>query len=82
MQVGNDIPLIHKLAIDKKVSIETLILMDKFFPFIDKHEKEVKVPFVFPDHITLLKKYRPFVLNKLENLDIYKDNMKKILMDE
>ena len=82
MDCSKDIPLIHKLAIEKKISILTLIVMDNFFPFIDKHKETVKVPFVFPDHIQMLIKYRPFILNKLENLDILKDNMKRILLDE
>ena len=78
MSVNNDIPKIHKLCIANTITIETLITMDKFFPFIDKHSEEVKVPIVFPDHITKLKKYRPFFENRVT--DIHKDTMKSILM--
>lgn len=78
MKTGSDIPLIHKLVIDKKVNVETIIVMDKHFPFIDKHSDEVKVPFVFPDHITMLKKYRPFL--KIKENEIYKDIMVNVLL--
>ena len=73
-----DIPLIHKMCINKKVSAETLITMDKFFPFIDKHKAEVKVSIVFPDHITMLLKYRPFFEKNVT--DIHKDIMKSVLI--
>lgn len=78
MAVNGDIPLIHKLCINKKIDLETLIAMDKFFGFIDKHATEVQVPFVFPDHIEKLKNYRPFFSSKVT--DIHKDIMKNVLM--
>lgn len=72
------IPLIHELCINKKVSKETLIAMDVFFPFIDKHANEVKVPFVFPDYIDMMKNYRPFFAKKIT--DFHKDIMKNVLI--
>lgn len=78
MANNGDIPLIHKLCINKKVDIETLIAMDSFFPFIDKHFKEVQVPFVFPEHIQLLQKYRPFFAKHVTEL--HKDIMKEALL--
>lgn len=81
MNTQSGIPTIHDLALKNVISIETLILMDNFFPFIDKHKEEVKVPFVFPDHVQRLQKYRPFLMNKIENIDIYKDTMKNILLE-
>lgn len=78
MAVNNDIPLIHKLCMEKKVSMETLIAMDKFFGFIDNHEAEVKIPFAWPDHIAALKNYRPFFAKRVT--DIHKDVMKNALL--
>ena len=78
MAVNNDIPLIHKLCMENKVSVETLIAMDKFFAFIDKHEEEVKVPFAWPDHIATLKNYRPFFVKRVT--EIHKDVMKDELL--
>lgn len=67
IQVGAGIPLIHELVIKQKISIETLILMDCFFPFLEQHEKEVNVPVLWPQHLKKVKKYRPFLQ---QNLDI------------
>ena len=78
MMVTNDIPLIHKLCMEKKVSMETLIAMDKFFPFIDDHANKVHVPFAWPDHITMLKNYRPFFVKCVT--EIHKDVMKDELL--
>ena len=78
---ANDIPLIHKLAISQEVSIETLLILDDIFPFIDKHEETCKVPFVFPQHITKLKKYRPFFLKKIEDKkSLFRAITKKVLL--
>ena len=79
MKTGNDIPLIHQMAINKKICLETIITMDYFFPFVDKHEKEVSIPFVFPEHIKRIKKYRPFLINKIS--DVHKDIMKSVLLN-
>ena len=79
LMATNDIPLIHKLCMENKVSMETLIAMDKFFPFIDRHDEEVKVPFAWPDHIAMLKNYRPFFVEHVT--EIHKDVMKKELLD-
>lgn len=78
MSVGNNIPLIHKLVIDKKVLVETIITIDNFWSFIDKHEEEVKVPFLFPDHIAMVKNYRPFFNQHVT--PIHKDIMKNALI--
>ena len=78
MEVKNEIPLIHKLFINKKIDVESIIAIDKFFPFIDRHDENVKLPIVWPDHIDMLKNYRPFFQPKVS--DIQKDVMKSILL--
>ena len=78
MEVTNDIPVIHKLCINKKIDAETLISMDKFYPFIDSHYEKVKVPIVFPDHIEMIRNYRPFFVKKVT--DIHKEIMKNALI--
>lgn len=80
MKTDNGIPTIHKLAIAKDISIETLIIIDWMVPFIDRHAEEVAVPFVFPEHIKKLQKYRPFLKIKLEDnykylVDCFRDEM-------
>lgn len=66
MSVANDIPLIHKKVIDGEISIESVVLLNCLYPFMEKHEKTVDVPFVWPDHVKKIKKYSPFVLQKLD----------------
>lgn len=62
---ANTIPSIHKNVISKNLSIESIIVLDMIFPFIDKHQEEVKVPFVWPDYISKINNYKPFVKKKI-----------------
>tara|TARA_R110002153_G_scaffold29711_2_gene91072 strand:- start:1442 stop:2053 length:612 start_codon:yes stop_codon:yes gene_type:complete len=66
------IPLIHELVIKKIINIETLILMDNFFPFVDNHFKSISIPIMWPDHIKKVKNYLPFV-KKILNIPYYND---------
>jgi len=61
------IPEIHKYCINNTLSIETICMLDEIFPYIEKHQKVVKVPFVWPDYINKVNKYKPFVKKKLTN---------------
>lgn len=81
LSVGNDIPLIHKLAINKEISLETIIILDSYiFPFIENHEEKVSVPFVWPDHIKKCKKYRQITISKIdEDKDLFVDIAKTVL---
>lgn len=63
----DEIPGIHKYCINNTLSIETVIALNDIFPFLDKHENEVSVPFVWPDYISKVYNYRPFVQKKLKN---------------
>lgn len=80
VRVENDIPLIHKLAINGKVSIETVIAMDHFFPFIDNHAEKVNVSIMWPDHIMKLQKYRPFFVKHVGELQ--KDTMRSVFLNK
>jgi len=66
MAVKNDIPLIHKKVIDGEIKMESVVLLNQLWPLVDKHEKEVDVPFVWPDYIKKIRNYSPFVLQKLD----------------
>lgn len=81
---GNGMPKIHNMIISNDITIETGIIIDALVPFVDKHADEVQVPFVFPEHIQRMKKYRPFLIKKLERETIntvYKDVFKDILVN-
>lgn len=78
MKVENDIPLIHKLVLDNSITLETVVAMDNFYPFIDKHNEQVQVTFVWPDYIAKIINYRPFFLPNVT--DFHKDVMKDVLL--
>mgnify|MGYP001200126512 CR=1 FL=1 len=73
------IPEIHNAVIKKDINIESIILLDKIYPFIEKHEQAIQLPFVWPEHIKKVKKYRPFVLSKLE-YKYYEDIARDVLI--
>ena len=69
--------------IKKVINLETLILIDSFYPFIDDHDKLINIPIMWPQHIKKLKNYRPFLKNILNityynstALEIFKANTK------
>jgi len=82
MQIDGDIPKIHKYVMNGDILLETIILIDTFFPFIEKHRKEVSIPFIWPDHIRKIDKYKPFVIKKVgEDLYKYTDIARSVLIN-
>lgn len=80
--VPGDIPKIHRLVMNESISIETLVIVDSMFPFLEKHQEVVQVPFAFPEHIIKVIKYRPFVLQRIsEKRDLFRDVTKNILLN-
>ena len=65
--VPDKIPHIHNSCINGSISLETICVLDDIFPFLEAHEQVVKVPFVWPDHINKIKKYKPFVKKKVQD---------------
>lgn len=61
------IPEIHRHCISNTLSIESICVLDDIFPFIDTHKQIVTVPFVWPDYINKVIKYKPFVKKKLQD---------------
>ena len=80
MTVENDIPQIHKLVISNSITIETVIAIDKFYPFIDRHNEQVKISFVWPDYIDKIVNYRPFFVKHVT--EFHKDIMKDVLLNK
>jgi len=82
-KVGNDIPLIHKYAINKEISIESVVILDSIFPFIDNHKEKVTVPFMWSEYITKVIKYKPFVQEKINQRPlVYKETARSILIGQ
>lgn len=50
-------PLIMKLLLGSKVSLETVVILDRLYGFTDK----IKDDFVLKDSCLLVKKYKPFL---------------------
>jgi hypothetical protein len=71
-------PEIYKWTLSNRMNLETLIMLDCVFPFIDKHDSAVSFPFAAQDHFDLIKKYRPFV--KKHYTDLYKQSVRKIFL--
>lgn len=59
-------PYILKQYLSKQIHIETLVLLDKMFGFVDRYSAETEDTFVWPDIARLIKKYRPFLKVDLE----------------
>ena len=65
---------------ENAINKECVVILDSIFPFIDNHSDVVEVPVVFPDHIMMLQKYRPFVMQKInEDHDLYVDIARSVL---
>jgi len=62
-------PYIIKAYLRKSISIETLVILEKIFGFIDKFDKEVTDNIVYPDISRLVKKYRPFLKFDMEKFN-------------
>lgn len=54
-------PYIIKAYLRKSISIETLVILDNFYKFVEKFDREVDDKLVWPDISRLIKKYKPFL---------------------
>ena len=72
---GNRHPLLLKLLVQKKVSIETLIVLNELCGFFRHWNKHIEEDVVWPMVYKKCKKYKPF-------LTIDKDKLKQIVVDK
>ena len=76
-----DIPLIHDKVLSNDIAKETVIILNNIFPFLDKHEKEVELGWLWPDYLMSVKKYAPFIEKKLNaDYNIYTDIARQVLL--
>ena len=81
MEVGKDFPRIYKMVLQNEIRIETVIILNTIFPFVDKHVETVQVPFIFPELIKKIKKYEPFAINNITNKhDLLVDVARNVLL--
>lgn len=61
----NTYPYIIKQYLSRNVSIETLVILNKLFNFVEHFDKNIDDTIVWPDLSRLIKKYSPFLkINK------------------
>ena len=65
-------PLIVKLWMQEEISLETVVILNSIFGFIDRESKNISDTIIWPDTRRLIEKYTPFV-----NFDV--DKCKKLL---
>lgn len=54
-------PYIIRSYLRKDISIETLVILDKVYPFLDNFDIEITDKILWPDISRLIRKYKPFL---------------------
>ena len=54
-------PYILKMFLRKSVSLETMVILEKIFPYLEYFDKELEGDILWPDTSRLIKKYKPFL---------------------
>lgn len=68
-------PLIFKLLMGSKVSLETVVIFNKLYPFVDSYKDDM----ILQDTCLLVRKYSPFInINKVHYIEKYDGKLKKL----
>ena len=59
--VNGQHPLIVKLWMQEEISLETVVILNSVFGFIDRESKNISDTIIWPDTRRLIDKYTPFV---------------------
>ena len=62
-------PYIIKAYLRKTITLETLVILNKIYNYLDKFNLEITDTVVWPDVARLIKKYTPFLKINLEKYD-------------
>jgi hypothetical protein len=54
-------PMLLRYVMQKDISIETFIIMNRFLNFMPKFDNEIKDPILWPDQSLLIRKYDKFI---------------------
>jgi len=54
-------PYILKMFLRKSVSLETMVILETIFPYLEYFDKELEGDILWPDTSRLIKKYKPFL---------------------
>ena len=53
----------------KTITLETLVILEKLEPFLDKFDSEISDKIIWPDISRLMRKYKPFLRFDREKFD-------------
>lgn len=62
-------PYILKAYLRNDISIETLVILEKIYPFVETFDGELKTDILWPDISRMIKKYKPFLKIDREKYD-------------
>ena len=62
-------PYIIKAFLRKTITLETLVILDKIYNFLDNFNSQITDTVVWPDIARLIKKYKPFLKINIEKYD-------------
>lgn len=74
-KIKNTFPPLMKMVQQKKITIETLLILDSILNFIDKWNRQIKEELIWKPFNLKCNKYKPFLL-------FDSNKMKKILREE
>ena len=57
----NQIPLIIELLMQDEISLETVVILNSIFGFIERESDNISDTIMWPDIKRLIEKYNPFV---------------------
>lgn len=69
-------PVVLKMVLAEKINIETFIILNSMFKFVNQFNKQIAETVIWPDFYKKCKKYRPFLEY---NVDKYTQVLKKVL---
>lgn len=62
-------PYIIKAFMRKTITLETLVILEKLEPFLDRFDSEISDKIIWPDISRLMRKYKPFLRFDREKFD-------------
>jgi hypothetical protein len=58
---NGQVPLVVKLWMQEEISLETIVILNSMFGFIDRESQNISDTIMWPDMKRIIEKYTPFV---------------------
>ena len=79
-KVNKNFPPLMKMVQQKKINLETLLILDDILKFIDKWNKQIQEEFIWSAFRLKCIKYKPFLIfDKKKMIKALKEEVKKML---